>query len=64
MLFREIITVCSQIHAKLINTLCGQKVELLNVKAGGAYSNHWTLEGYYGRWGGAETLGFIARGQI
>jgi len=32
MLYREIITVCSQIHAKHINTLCGQNVELLNVK--------------------------------
>ena len=32
MLYREIIAVCSQIHTKHINTLCGQKVELLNVK--------------------------------
>jgi len=32
MLYREIIAVCSQIHTKCINTLCGQKVELLNVK--------------------------------
>ena len=32
MLYREIIAVCSQIHAKHINTLCGQNVELLNVK--------------------------------
>jgi len=32
MLNREIITVCSQIHTKYINTLCGQNVELLNVK--------------------------------
>ena len=32
MLFREIIAVCSQIHTKHINTLCGQNVELLNVK--------------------------------
>jgi len=29
MLHREIIAVCSQIHT---NTLCGQNVELLNVK--------------------------------
>jgi len=29
MLYREIIAVCSQIHT---NTLCGQDVELLNVK--------------------------------
>jgi hypothetical protein len=31
-LFKIIIAVCSQIHTKHINTLCGQKVELLNVK--------------------------------
>ena len=24
--------VCSQIHTKHVNTVCGQKVELLNVK--------------------------------
>jgi len=32
MLYREIITVFSQIHTKHVNTLCGQNVELLNVK--------------------------------
>ena len=32
MLYREIIAVCSEIHTKHINTLCGQHVELLNVK--------------------------------
>ena len=31
MLYREIIAVCSQIHIKRVNTLCGQDVELLNV---------------------------------
>jgi hypothetical protein len=29
---REIIAFCSQIHIKHVNTLCGQNVELLNVK--------------------------------
>ena len=50
MLYREIIAVCSQIHTKHINTLCGQNVELLNVKlavhivtTGGTYSDHWAL---------------------
>jgi len=42
MLYREIIDVCSQIHTKHINTLCGQNVELLNVKLV-VYSNHWAL---------------------
>ena len=32
MLYREIIAVFSQIHTKHINTLCGQKVEFINVK--------------------------------
>jgi hypothetical protein len=32
MLYREITAVCSEIHTKHINTLCGQNVELLNVK--------------------------------
>jgi hypothetical protein len=32
MLYREIIAVCSQIHKKHINTLCGQNVEMLSVK--------------------------------
>jgi hypothetical protein len=34
MVYRELIAVCSQIHTKHIhvNTLCGQNVELLNVK--------------------------------
>jgi len=47
-LYREIIAVCSEIHTKHINTLCGQNVELLNVKlavhvvtTGGTYSDNW-----------------------
>ena len=32
MLYREVTAVCSEIHTKNINTLCGQDVELLNVK--------------------------------
>ena len=32
MLYREIIGVCFDIYKKHINTLCGQNVELLNVK--------------------------------
>ena len=44
MLYREIIAVCSQIHTKHINTLCGQNVESFNVMLGGTYSNHWALQ--------------------
>ena len=32
MLYRKIIADCSEIHTKHINTQCGQKVQLLNVK--------------------------------
>jgi hypothetical protein len=32
MLYRETIAVCSQIHTKHTNTLCGHNVGLLNVK--------------------------------
>jgi len=32
MLYREIMAVCFEIHTKHINTVCGQNVELLNVK--------------------------------
>jgi len=32
MLYRDIITVCSEIHTKHINTVCGQNGELLNIK--------------------------------
>jgi hypothetical protein len=37
MLYREIIAVCSAIHTKHINTVCGKKVEFGNVKPGGIY---------------------------
>jgi len=32
MLYREIDAVCSKIHTKHTNTLCGQNVEMLNIK--------------------------------
>ena len=32
MLHREIIALCSQIHTKHINILCGQNVEFVTVK--------------------------------
>jgi len=31
MLYREIVAVCSQIHTKHINTVCGQNVELFTL---------------------------------
>jgi hypothetical protein len=32
MLYREIVAVCSEIHTKHINALCGLNVEFVNVK--------------------------------
>ena len=32
MLYKEILPICSEIHTKHINTLCGQNVEMLTVK--------------------------------
>ena len=32
MLYRGIMAVCSEIHKKHINTLCGQNVDFVNVK--------------------------------
>ena len=34
MLYREIIAVCSEIHTKYKNTVCGQNVEFEHVKPG------------------------------
>jgi hypothetical protein len=31
-LYREIMAICSEIHLKYVNVLCGQNVELLFVK--------------------------------
>ena len=45
MLYREIMSVCSEIHTKHTNTLFGQNVELLNDKTGGTYSDHWAVHG-------------------
>jgi hypothetical protein len=46
MLYSEIIAVCSEIHTKHINTLCGQNVGFVNVIPGGIYSNRWAVNGY------------------
>jgi len=50
MLYREIIAVCSEIHTKHINTVCGQNVQLLDVKLVvhivtmcGTYSDHCAI---------------------
>ena len=45
MLYWQMIAVCSEINTEHINTLCGQNVELLNVKPGGTHIDHWALDG-------------------
>jgi len=45
MLYREIITVCSQIQTKYINTLCGQNAEFVSVKLGGKVHPRTSHEG-------------------
>ena len=45
MLYREIIAVCSQIHTKHTDTLCGQNVEFYGF-AQWTDSNHRTLKGW------------------
>ena len=42
------IAVSSDIHTKHINTLCGQNVDLLNVKPRGTYNYHWALKCEFG----------------
>ena len=44
MMYREIIAVCSQIHTKHTNTLCGQNAGFVNAKSGDTYSDHWALK--------------------
>src|SRR5215510_1564376 len=43
MLYREIIAVCSQIHTKHINTMCGQNVELYIKSQSVPCSKHYIL---------------------
>ena len=47
MLYREIMAVCSEIHTKHINTLCGQNVEFVSVKPDGTVhgvtTGHWMV---------------------
>jgi hypothetical protein len=48
MLYSEIIAVCSQIHTKHLNALCGQNEEFFNVKHDGTYNDHcWCMASCY-----------------
>jgi hypothetical protein len=59
MLYREIIAVCSEIHTKHINTLCGQNVEFVNVKPGGTETNHNEMQNCEGRGGVSPRISFM-----
>jgi len=39
-LYMELITVCSEMNTKHRNTRCSQKLDTVNVKTGGIWSNH------------------------
>jgi hypothetical protein len=39
MLYKEIIAVCSPIHTKYINEICGQNVQMMNVKPANTVTN-------------------------
>jgi len=41
----EIFAVCSEIHTKYSNTLCGENMKTSNVKPSGIRNNHWALKG-------------------
>jgi hypothetical protein len=62
MLYREIIAVCSEIHTKHINTVCGQNVELLNVKL--VVESHWNVmaqgDARQGNWRGNWRMAWVA----
>ena len=45
-LYREIVAVFCQNHAKHTDTSWVQNVLCLNVKHGGTYNNHWMLKDY------------------
>jgi hypothetical protein len=47
MLFKEMIAVYSENHAKPINTMImnGHNTEFMTVKASGTHSYHWVLKG-------------------
>jgi hypothetical protein len=45
MLFGETVAVDCENRMEHTNTLCGQNAEVLCMKLGGTYSNHWALKG-------------------
>ena len=44
MLYREIMAVCSEIHTKHINTVCGAGHRIIEFLTGGTYIDHWAVK--------------------
>jgi hypothetical protein len=49
MLYIEIIALCTKIRIEHKILLCGQNVELPNIKSGGTYSYHWPVDAEFTR---------------
>jgi hypothetical protein len=45
MLLGETVAVYCENHTEHTNTLCGPNAEILNIKEGGTYSDHWAFKG-------------------
>ena len=46
LIYRDVIVACPEIHNSHRNTVRGPNVEVLSVKPGGTFSNHWVLKSY------------------
>jgi len=55
MLYGEIIAVCSEIHTKHINTLCGQNLEIYGI-AQWSGSNHRALKDWAAWWSTKQSI--------
>jgi hypothetical protein len=49
MLYSEMIAVCSDIDTERINALCGENVDILNVKSCGTCTHYRALENWFSR---------------
>jgi hypothetical protein len=45
-IYGEVIVAYPEVHKNHRNTVRGPNVEVLSVKPGGTFNNHWVLKGY------------------